>query len=124
MGAAAEIYITVDIASADHREEIEQSIDKSLESLGFDVVNEKNYNIGRYPSGIIVECKSYGCSWDVFEEDWAEKLVREIHAIDETSNVELFVYNLEREADVSMSSAYLFSENYKEKGYRRSPLAL
>jgi hypothetical protein len=34
-------------------------------------------------------------------------LVRDIYAIDDTSDVEVYVYNLEREADVQVSSRYL-----------------
>jgi hypothetical protein len=50
--------------------------------------------------------------------------VRDIAALDETANVELYVYNLEREADLVMRTNDLFSENHKEKGYRRSPIGL
>ena len=124
MSAAAEVYISVDTPQKATREKIEVAIDQTLRGMGFDISADDRYNIGRYDSGLIIEAKSYGCAWEVFDEAWAEKLVRDIAALDETANVELYVYNLEREADLVMRTNDLFSENHKEKGYRRSPLGL
>jgi hypothetical protein len=116
MSAAAEVYITIDTATHDTRDKIESAVDMALRGLGFDIAADDRYKISRYQSGVIIEAKSYGCMWEVFEDTWAEKLVREIHAIDETTDMEVYVYNLDREADVCISSRYLFSENYKERG--------
>lgn len=105
MSAAAEVYITIDVATHDNRDKIESAVDMALSELGFDIASEDRYKIDRLKSGVIIEAKSYGCMWKVFEDTWAERLVREIHAIDETTNMEVYVYNLDREADVYVSWA-------------------
>jgi len=117
MSAAAEVYITIDTATHDTRDKIESAVDMALRGLGFDIAADDRYKISRYNSGIIIECKGYSVAYSVFLEEWAEKLTREIHAIDETTDMEVYVYNLDREADVCVSSRYLFSENYKEKAH-------
>jgi len=123
MSGSAEVYISVDMGY-DARGSVETSIAAVLRDLGYDPANKERYQVGRFGSGIIVEARSYGCSWDVFDKEWAEKLVRDIAALDETANVELYVYNLEREADLVMRTNDLFSKNHMEKGYRRSPVGL
>ena len=106
MSASAELYITIDTDLID-RDKIEAKVEEAVKELGYDPTDTARYSIGRYLSGIIIEAKSYGVSYDVFQESWAEKLVRDIYAIDDTSDVEVYVYNLEREADVQVSSRYL-----------------
>lgn len=117
MSASAEVYISIDMSKFEDRAPIQDKIAEVLGDLGFDRSDKQRYQVGRFISGIIVEARSYGCSWDVFEKDWAMKLVREIHRLDETADVELYVYNLEREADVEMRTIDLFSEHYKEKAH-------
>lgn len=107
MSAAAELYITIDTDGIDSRPKIEAKVEEAVSFLGYDPMDTDKYSIGRYKSGIIIEAKGYSVSYDVFREDWAEKLVRDIYAIDDTSDVEVYVYNLEREADVMVSSRYL-----------------
>jgi len=123
MSASAEVYISVDMGY-DARGSVETSIAAVLRDLGYDPANKERYQVGRFGSGIIVEARSYGASWEIFEKEWAEKLVRDIAVLDETADVELYVYNLEREADVQVCTRDLFSENYTEKDYRRSPLGI
>lgn len=115
MSASAEVYISVDTPSAHMRDGIEEAIRVALYDLGFDSTNKERYQVGRYQSGLIVEAKSYGCAWEIFEQDWAEKLVRRIAVLDEAADVELYVYNLDREADLVMRTSMLFSENYMER---------
>lgn len=107
MSASAELYITIDTDGIDSRSKIEEKVEEAVRELGYDPMDTARYSIGRYLSGIIIEAKSYSVSHDVFEESWAEKLVRDIYAIDDTSDVEVYVYNLEREADVQVSTRYL-----------------
>jgi hypothetical protein len=116
MSGSAEVYISVDMGY-DARGSVETSIAAVLRDLGYDPANKERYQVGRFGSGIIVEARSYGCSWEVFEKEWAEKLIRDIAVLDETADVEVYVYNLEREADVSMRTIDLFSENRKEKAH-------
>lgn len=115
VSASAEVYISIDNEGTDTRGAIQSLADTALYELGFDTANSERYQVGRYQSGLIIEAKSYGCAWEVFDEFWAEKLVRDIAVLDETANVELYVYNLEREADMVMRTNDLFSENYKER---------
>ena len=117
MSGSAEVYISIDMSKFEDRAPIETKIAEVLGDLGFGRSDKQRYQVGRFISGIIVEARSYGCSWDVFEKDWAMKLVREIHRLDETADVELYVYNLEREADVEMRTIDLFSEKYSEKAH-------
>ena len=114
MSASAEVYISVAMG-VKSRDKVETKIERALYNFGFDTANKERYSVSRYQSGMIVEAKSYGCAWEIFESQWAEKLVRELHAIDETSDAELYVYNLDREADVSVLTRDLFSENYMER---------
>jgi hypothetical protein len=116
MSASAEVYISVDMGYG-ARGSVETSIAAVLRDLGYDSANKERYQVGRFGSGIIVEARSYSCSWEVFEKDWARKLVRDIAVLDETADVELYVYNLEREADVKVCTRDLFSENHKEKAH-------
>lgn len=115
MSAAAEVYVSIDNQNTEIRGSIQSLVDTALYDLGFDTTNKERYQIGRYQSGLIIEAKSYGCAWEIFEHPWAEKLVRDISALDETANVELYVYNLEREADLVVRTNDLFSENYMER---------
>lgn len=116
MSGSAEVYISVDMGY-DARGSVETSIEAVLRDLGYDPANKERYQVSRFGSGIIVEARSYGCSWDVFQKEWAEKLVRDIAVLDEAADVEIYVYNLEREADMAMRTIDLFSENHKEKAH-------
>lgn len=124
MSASAEVYISIDNQNTEIRDSIQSLVDTALYDHGFDTANKERYNIGRYQSGLIIEAKSYGCAWEIFDQTWAEKLVRDIAVLDETADVEIYVYNLDREADMVMRTSTLFSENYTEKDYRRSPVGL
>ena len=117
MSASAEVYITIDTTTHDTRDKIESAVDMALRGLGFDIAADDRYKISRYQSGVIIEAKSYGCAWEIFDQDWAEKLVRGIHELDEVADVELYVYNLDREADLVMRTSTLFSEKYSEKAH-------
>jgi hypothetical protein len=116
MSGSAEVYISVDMGY-DARGSVETSIAAVLRDLGYDPANKERYQVGRFGSGIIVEARSYSVAWEIFEKDWARKLVRDIAVLDETADVELYVYNLDREADVKVCTRDLFSENHKEKAH-------
>jgi hypothetical protein len=116
MSGSAEVYVSIDNQNTEIRGSIQSLVDTALYDLGFDTANRERYQVGRYQSGLIIEAKSYGCAWEVFDREWAEKLVRDIAVLDETADVELYVYNLDREADLVMRTSMLFSENYMERG--------
>lgn len=107
MSASAELYITIDTDVVGLRPKIEQVVEEAATELGYETMDTERYSISRMISGFIIEAKSYSVSYKVFEEAWAEKLVRDINAIDKTSEVEVYVYNLDREADVLVSTRYL-----------------
>ena len=116
MSASAEVYISVDTDGRETREAIQELIEATINDLGFSISDEKRYSCEHYISGIIVEVKGHSVAWEVFNSEWAEKLIRSIHDFDETADVELYVYNLDREADVSVLSRDLFSENHQQRG--------
>ena len=107
MSASAELYITVDTDGMDSRPKIQEKIEEAIENLGYDTTDTTKYSVGRFLSGIIIEAKGYSVSYDVFREEWAEQLIRELYLIDDTVDAEVYVYNLDREADVQVSSRYL-----------------
>ena len=117
MSASAEVYISIDNENKEIRDSIQSIVDAALYENGFDTANKERYQIGYYHSGLIIEARSYGCAWEVFEESWAEKLVRDVATLDESANVELYVYNLEREADMVMRTRDLFITMYPEKAH-------
>ena len=116
MSASAEVYISIDTSSRETRPAIQELIESTINDLGFSTSDQKRYSCEHYDSGIIIEAKGYSVAWEVFNSEWAEKLIRSIHDFDETADVELYVYNLDREADVSVLSRDLFSENYQQRG--------
>lgn len=115
MSGSAEVYISIDMG-LDSRDVVEREIASVLRDLGFDPDNKDRNQVSRLSSGIIVEARSHSVAWEIFDKEWAEKLVRDIAVLDETADVELYVYNLEREADVQVCTRDLFSENHKERG--------
>jgi len=117
MSASAEVYISVDNQNRKIRGSIESAVDTALRDLGYDPNNKERYQVGRFDSGLVIEAKSHGCKWEIFDQAWAEKLVRSIHELDEVADVELYVYNLDREADLVMRTSMLFSEKYSEKAH-------
>ena len=116
MSASVEVYISVDMGY-DARGIVETIIAASLRDLGYDPANRERYQVGRFGSGIIVEARSYSVAWKVFEKEWAEKLVGDIAVLDKTADVELSVYNLDREADLRVCTRDLSSKNHKEKAH-------
>jgi hypothetical protein len=115
MSASAELYIAIDTKGVDSRPKIEAKVEEAVRELGYDPMDTERYSVSRYAGGLIIEAKGYSVDYAVFQEDWAKKLVRDIDAIDNTSDVELCVYNLDREADVQVSTRYL-GLNKKEVG--------
>jgi hypothetical protein len=100
MSASAEVYISVDNQDASKRDAFREWIEKKLHDIGMSTTDTTKYSHGTYLSGIIVECKGYSVSWDIFDQEWADSVVRGLHKIDDEVDVEIYVYNLDREADV------------------------
>jgi hypothetical protein len=100
MSASAEVYISVDNSDREKRGAFQDLIEEKLKDIGMDITDTTRFSIGHYGSGIIVECKGHSVAWTIFEQEWANSIVHDLYAIDSDADVEVYVYNLEREADV------------------------
>ena len=111
MSASAEVYISAsDIRSSEEGDQVIDAIDNRLEYLGFSTKGS-GFIIGRYLSGLEVEVKGHSVSYDVFLENWASGLITEVYAINPMISLEISVYNLDRTADVMLTTWDVFSEN-------------
>lgn len=99
MSASAEVYLTITAERSDVKSMYTEVVDEWLSDVGFFTSGE-NYRRSSYQSGDIYEVRGYSVSYDVFEPDWAESLVKKLYALDPKLDVEVFVYNLDRTADV------------------------
>jgi len=99
MSAAAEIYLTITAERSEVKSMYTEVVDEWLSDVGFFTSGE-NYRRSSYQSGDIYEVRGYSVSYDVFEPDWAESLVKKLYKLDPKLDVEVYVYNLDRTADV------------------------
>jgi hypothetical protein len=99
MSAAAEIYLTIEADKSTSPNRYSEVVDEWLSDVGFFTSGE-NYRRSSYQSGDIYEVRGYSVSYDVFDPAWAESLVKKLYKLDPKLDVEVFVYNLDRTADV------------------------
>ena len=92
MSAAAEIYLS--ISKPFDSDKVNDEVERRLNDVGFSGATPQPFI-----SGHIWEPRGWSVAWDVFEQRWADDFVRAIMAIAPECDVELYVYNLEREAD-------------------------
>jgi len=92
MSASAEVYLSV--SRPYDTDTLVGLIDERLNDVGFSGATAQTFI-----SGHIWEARGWSVGWNVFEQDWADDFVRAIMAIAPECDVELYVYNLEREAD-------------------------
>jgi hypothetical protein len=92
MSAAAEVYLSV--SKPYDVDKVVDVVEKALNDVGFSGATPQTFI-----SGHIWEARGWSVSWDVFEQRWADDFVRAIMAIAPECDVDLYVYNLEREAD-------------------------
>jgi hypothetical protein len=114
VSASAELYIAIDASDKSYLPKIEEKVEEAIKQLGYNPTDTEKYSVSRYTCGIVIEARGYSVDYDVFREDWAKKLVLDIDAIDNSSDVEVCVYNLDREADVQVSTRYLGLHKKKE----------
>jgi hypothetical protein len=93
MSAAAEVYLSV--SKPYDVDKVVDVVEKALNDVGFYGATPQTFI-----SGHIWEARGWSVSWDVFEQEWADSLVKAIYEVAPEADTELFVYNLEREADV------------------------
>jgi hypothetical protein len=94
MSAAAEVYLSV--SKPYDTDKLMPAIEKAFQDIGIDKIQ----TIDHMTSGLIVEHRGWSVSWDVFEQSWADGLVKAIYEVAPEADTEVYVYNLEREADV------------------------
>jgi hypothetical protein len=113
MSASAEVYITITADKEKSPNRYPEIVDKWLASAGFFTSGE-NYRRSSLQSGDIYEVRGYSVSYDVFHQEWSASLVKELHFLDKELDVEVFVYNLDREADASYSTSDIPEDYDKE----------
>jgi hypothetical protein len=93
MSAAAEVYLSV--SKPYDVDKVVDVVEKALNDVGFSGATPQTFI-----SGHIWEARGWSVAWQVFEQEWADNLVKAIYEVAPEADAELFVYNLEREADV------------------------
>lgn len=94
MSACAEVYLSV--SRPYDVDKVVEVVEKALNEVGLSKATPQ-----AFVSGHIWEERGYSVSWDVFEQEWADNLVKAIYEVAPEADAELYVYNLEREADVA-----------------------
>lgn len=112
MSASAEVYLTITADKDKSPNRYPEIVDKWLSNAGFPTSGE-NYRRSSMQSGDIYEVRGYHVSYDVFDQEWTASLVKELYFLDKELDVEMFVYNLDREADASYSTRDI-PEDYDE----------
>jgi hypothetical protein len=104
MSASAEVYISVGGTDRTKRGAFQDLIEEKLKDIGMNVADTTRFSIGHYDSGVVVECKGYSVSYEIFEPEWADGIIDDLYAIDSEADAEVYVYNLDREADASSTT--------------------
>jgi hypothetical protein len=113
MSASAEVYLTITADKEKSPNRYPELVDKWLAEAGFFTSGE-HYRRTSVQSGDIYEVRGYHVSYDVFDQEWSASLVKELHFLDKELDVEVFVYNLDREADASYSTSDIPEDYDKE----------
>ena len=103
MSASAEVYLTITADREKSPSLYPEVVDKWLYDAGF-IIDGENYRRSSLQSGDIYEVRGYHVSYDVFHDDWCDGLVKKFFALDKELDVEVYVYNLEREPDSSATT--------------------
>ena len=93
MSAAAEVFLSV--SKPYDTDKVVDVVEKALNDVGFSGATPQTFI-----SGHLWEARGWGVSWEVFNQSWADGLVKAIYEVAPEADAELYVYNLEREADV------------------------
>jgi hypothetical protein len=112
VSASAEVFITItaDKEKSPHR--YPEIVEKWLLEVGFPTSGER-YSKSSLQSGDIYEVRSHSVSYDVFGQEWCASLVKELRFLDKELDVEVYVYNLDREADASYTTADIIDQETK-----------
>jgi hypothetical protein len=113
MSASAEVYLTITADKEKSPNRFPEIVDNWLAGAGFFISGE-NYRRSSLQSGDIYEVRGHQVSYDVFDQEWCASLVKELRFLDKELDVEVFVYNLDREADASYSTSDVPEDYDKE----------
>ena len=111
MSASAEVYISVGGKDKTKRGAFQDLIEEKLKDIGMYIADTTSFSVCHYESGIVVECKGHSVSYDVFEQEWADGIIDDLYKIDSEADAEIYVYNLEREADVVATTRIMKQTN-------------
>lgn len=103
MSASAEVYLTITADRTKSPSLYPEVVDEWLHDAGF-IIDGENYRRSSLQSGDIYEVRGYHVSYDVFHDEWCDGLVKKFFALDKELDVEVYVYNLEREPDASATT--------------------
>lgn len=103
MSASAEVYLTITADRQKSPSLYPEVVDEWLHDAGF-IIDGENYRRSSLQSGDIYEVRGYHVSYDVFHDEWCDGLVKKFFALDKELDVEVYVYNLEREPDASATT--------------------
>lgn len=103
MSASAEVHISV--AGGENTYAVKSVIEDALVEVGFDTTRGYDFSVWHGEYGSMYDARSHSCSWEVFRS-WADQLVEKIYKVDPEANVDVYVYNLDRAADVVASTKY------------------
>ena len=104
MSASAEVFITITADKEKSPNRYPEIVEKWLLEVGFPTSGDR-YSKSSLQSGDIYEVRSHSVSYDVFGQEWCASLVKELRFLDKELDVEVYVYNLEREADASYTTS-------------------
>ena len=101
MSASAEVYVSITMESPDRQEDVVLSWlkDKSFPTTG------KDFDKMSLESGDIYQVRGWSVDYSVFDEEFPRSLVQHFMQERPEADVEVYVYNLDREADASYSTA-------------------
>jgi hypothetical protein len=107
MSAAAEVYLSV--SKPYDVDKVVDVVEKALNEVGFSGATPQTFI-----SGHIWEARGWSVAWQVFEQEWADNLVKAIYEVAPEADAEVYVYNLEREADVVSRTEVVIGSEVKE----------
>ena len=108
MSASAEVYVSVDVSKAKQNVfiKVDKIVEEALQEVGIPTTGS-SYAVSRMMSGSIYESRGHSVSWQVFDDEFVQGIVQKLHDLDDGLDVEVYVYNLEREADNSYTTRRL-----------------
>lgn len=111
MSASAEVYISVGGTDKTKRGAFQDLIEEKLKDIGMYIADTTRFSVSHYESGIVVECKGHSVAYTIFEQEWANGIIDDLYKIDSEADAEIYVYNLEREADVVATTRIMKQTN-------------